>query len=450
MYGLNGRRAPALSAGRRAGPACLALVIACGTAGAQECWQGYATTTYPNTAGQVGSIATGDINGDGLTDLVVRNLFGTTTYALFNNGDGTFESHPAGYPGEYNSPPALADLDHDGRDEVIFGADFGSDDDYGNILEYSFGNDGSFSLVSYLTESFYPTGIRFADFDNDGELDLLSMSLPTNESGDFGSPRLAYSQGKGLFDYSGGDRFSFISNLYLRTCDPVDLNNDGLIDAVFQGEYGSTFVFLNAPGGLNTSAANRAEYTFDGAGRCMRMGDVNGDGYADMVVSLDPDWGGTTNTLVVLNNGDGTLGGVFETIPGTNPQEFYLHDVNGDGTLDFTAGPTVYLNDGSGHFGSAQAFLGGQLHAIADMDGDGDEDYVGVVQPGSDIFVAWNDCASACPADFTGDGVLDFFDVSAFLGAYNANDASADLTGDGQFNFFDVSEFLSLYNAGCP
>ena len=56
----------------------------------------------------------------------------------------------------------------------------------------------------------------------------------------------------------------------------------------------------------------------------------------------------------------------------------------------------------------------------------------------------------SCPADLTGDGVLNFFDVSVFLNAYNAMDPQADFTGDGMFNFFDVSAFLNAYNAGCP
>jgi hypothetical protein len=55
-----------------------------------------------------------------------------------------------------------------------------------------------------------------------------------------------------------------------------------------------------------------------------------------------------------------------------------------------------------------------------------------------------------CPADLTGDGMLNFFDVSAFLSAYNSMDPSADFNGDGMFNFFDVSAFLSAFNAGCP
>lgn len=58
--------------------------------------------------------------------------------------------------------------------------------------------------------------------------------------------------------------------------------------------------------------------------------------------------------------------------------------------------------------------------------------------------------AVACSPDLTGDGVLDFFDVSAFLSAYSSEDPIADFTGDGQFDFFDVSAFLSAYTSGCP
>ena len=55
-----------------------------------------------------------------------------------------------------------------------------------------------------------------------------------------------------------------------------------------------------------------------------------------------------------------------------------------------------------------------------------------------------------CLADLSGDCVLNFFDVSAFLSAFSAGDPAADFTGDGSFNFFDVSAFLSAFSAGCP
>lgn len=58
--------------------------------------------------------------------------------------------------------------------------------------------------------------------------------------------------------------------------------------------------------------------------------------------------------------------------------------------------------------------------------------------------------ASSCPADLTGDGLLNFFDVSAFLNAFNAMEPIADFTNDGNFNFFDVSGFLNAFTQGCP
>lgn len=78
-----------------------------------------------------------------------------------------------------------------------------------------------------------------------------------------------------------------------------------------------------------------------------------------------------------------------------------------------------------------------------DIDCDGDVD--------DQDLTAWDAANGAnCPADLTGDGELNFFDVSAFLSAYSSNDPVADFTKDGEFNFFDVSAFLAAYGAGCP
>lgn len=55
-----------------------------------------------------------------------------------------------------------------------------------------------------------------------------------------------------------------------------------------------------------------------------------------------------------------------------------------------------------------------------------------------------------CVADLTGDGTLDYIDVSAFIDAIMNEDRAADFTGDGSYDFFDVSAFLVSFNAGCP
>jgi predicted outer membrane repeat protein len=56
------------------------------------------------------------------------------------------------------------------------------------------------------------------------------------------------------------------------------------------------------------------------------------------------------------------------------------------------------------------------------------------------------------PADLTKPwGVLNFFDLAAYLDLYNAQDPRADLAPPfGMLNFFDLATAIARYNAGCP
>lgn len=72
-----------------------------------------------------------------------------------------------------------------------------------------------------------------------------------------------------------------------------------------------------------------------------------------------------------------------------------------------------------------------------------------VIVTGTATMVATGE-APDCPPDLNGDGQLDFFDVSAFLTAFNAQDSVADFNNDGDWDFFDISAFLTAYSAGCP
>jgi hypothetical protein len=66
---------------------------------------------------------------------------------------------------------------------------------------------------------------------------------------------------------------------------------------------------------------------------------------------------------------------------------------------------------------------------------------------------AWSRATgSDCPADFAEPfGTLNFFDMAAFLAAFNAQDPAADLAAPfGEFNFFDIGRYVNLFNAGCP
>lgn len=54
-----------------------------------------------------------------------------------------------------------------------------------------------------------------------------------------------------------------------------------------------------------------------------------------------------------------------------------------------------------------------------------------------------------CPADITGEGDLNIFDVLGYLDLFDAQDPAADLAPDGTFDIFDVLAYLAEFDAGC-
>lgn len=54
-----------------------------------------------------------------------------------------------------------------------------------------------------------------------------------------------------------------------------------------------------------------------------------------------------------------------------------------------------------------------------------------------------------CPADLTGDGIVDFGDYLEFLNLFDAQDPRADFDGDGIVAFSDYLDFLNRFDAGC-
>ncbi|MBL4698058.1 MAG: hypothetical protein JKX70_04410 [Phycisphaerales bacterium] len=120
--------------------------------------------------------------------------------------------------------------------------------------------------------------------------------------------------------------------------------------------------------------------------------------------------------------------------------------------------------------GSAYIFgatSGNQLYKLAPFEGNAQDNFgrsvsihnntIGIGAIGNDdlgfnagIAYSFSVPADICPADLTGDRVVNFFDVAEFLQLFAAEDPAADMTNDGMFNFFDVAAFLTAYAASCP
>tara|TARA_R110000744_G_scaffold331219_1_gene436700 strand:- start:447 stop:1769 length:1323 start_codon:yes stop_codon:yes gene_type:complete len=116
----------------------------------------------------------------------------------------------------------------------------------------------------------------------------------------------------------------------------------------------------------------------------------------------------------------------------------YLFDTRSGLQIDKLTAPGAANDD---QYGCSVAISGRTLIIGAYLD-DSEEDDAGVAY--------LYDLPAPCFADLTGEGDLNFLDVSAFLAAFGDHEPAADFDADGNFNFLDVSAFLAAFAAGCP
>ncbi len=133
-----------------------------------------------------------------------------------------------------------------------------------------------------------------------------------------------------------------------------------------------------------------------------------------------------------------TFGSLVNVLVGDNP-EFLGTPVQLGTTFAFPMQPTSPIIDTAAN-DEVPSFDQLGYHRLID----GDADSIPAPDMGA------YEMEAPCPADLTGEGQLNFLDVSAFLSAYGNMNPVADFEPDGSFNFLDVSAFLAQYSAGCP
>lgn len=138
------------------------------------------------------------------------------------------------------------------------------------------------------------------------------------------------------------------------------------------------------------------------------------------------------------------------------PMDVDLVSAVGDtASLAVSFTPVVSLPAGDGELFVASLSDGteGDFEAVYTFRAFNDRGLFDQPGPGTDLVLRLTGRVGAgvCVPDLAAPfGVLNFFDVAAFMGLYTGQQPAADLNGDGQLNFFDVSAYMAAFNAGCP
>ncbi len=366
-----------------------------------------------------GAKLSGDFNGDHKLDLIVNNG-SDEAVTLLGNGDGTFQSPIVALPsGGGASFDAAADLNGDGKCDLVLDSSFYPPGAFAEIFLSN--GDGTFTLgESYLQVAPNPSSFLVADFNNDHKRDLAARGevLLGNGDGTFRG-NLALNTAWSEYSLSGASG---------------DFNGDGSPDVAALGD-GGPYIFLNDGTG-NLSLA----YSYSVGGQAMGspVVDVNGDGKLDLVIL-------NGGLLLMLGNGDGSFGSPTTIYQGSLVPPVLLADFNGDHHPDIAVllngEIAIFLNNGDGTFASPVSYFGGQkptMFVIGDFNNDGKVDIVDASSAGLGLLLGNGDGTFQPAVFFTSDR---FYAVRA---AADLNrDGNLDLigaitTGQGQANLLNV------------
>ena len=358
---------------------------------------------HPNGVG----IASGDFNGDGIPDVVMGNFNNTAATGItvfISNPDGSMNAGVT-----YNPPGStllqfvgVADFNGDGKLDVAAtnsaNLETCNAQPCGVVEIFTGDGAGNFSAIPAT----YPTGQSttdttrsslgevVGDFNGDGWPDLAVVN---NYSGTSADVAILMNDGTGKFLAPVNYALSVLAT----EITAADLNGDGKLDlvvplygtsttpgtqvAVLLGNGDGTFKpEADVPLGMNNPYA-------------AAVGDLNGDGKADLAVTIEDQTTLKQGIAVAFGKGDGT----FQTatlVPSTlqnstfdNPDPGYVKmlDMNRDGHPDLVFTNTkfgtvgVLYNQGNGTFYDPVEYAAGHQAfdiAIADVNGDGAFDVV--------------------------------------------------------------------------
>ena len=380
--------------------------------------------------------AQGDLNGDGLVDIVVPSLGSNNLNVLLGNKDGTFQAPLSVKAGAGCFSVVIADFNGDGVKDIAAATASG--------VSIILGEGGaSFGAPTIIPAGRSPERMIAADFNGDHIPDLAVANFGSNDISIF------VGKGDGTFSQTATIAVG-MGPLGLAA---ADFNGDGHLDLVVsdsgnsdgsnKGPNPNTIAVLlgTGAGTFLPPAFISQKHTPEG----IAVGDFNKDGKADFAVAL----AATDQVGVMLGNGDGTFqpARVFTVFPqsqpepgvGLGPTNVGLADFNGDGHVDvavansLTSTVGVLFGDGTGNLKSPRNIEVGRTPVwvlTGDYNHDGKADFLSSNADASTVSVVLGN----------GDGT--FVDAPTFLlGAQPRQMVVADFNGDGRPDLASVGGF---------
>jgi gliding motility-associated-like protein len=296
----------------------------------------FATKVDFTTGNRPVSIVVADIDADGKLDLVVGNSGLGTTVSVFRNtstgaGNINFAARVNFTTGPNPNFVSVGDLDKDGKPDLAV-VNF-SNSSVSIFLNTSSGSGNvNFSPKVDFATGQQPNAVSIGDFDGDDKPDLVVVNLGDHDIS------ILRNLSTGTGDINFDTKIDYATGNTPRHVSIGDLDGDGKPDlAVANDDVGPTSIFRNASTGVGDINFSTQPDVMAGSGlRVVSIGDLDGDGKADLAVSNQND-----NNVSVFRNVSATGAITYSTkvdfAVDARPFSVFIGDFDGDGKADMAA-----------------------------------------------------------------------------------------------------------------
>jgi hypothetical protein len=349
---------------------------------------------YGNPIPYATGIASGDLTGNGISDLIVVGPDDGLAEVRLGRADGTFKHWVYSSAGQFPSVVTVGKFDGKNLDAVI--------NDGADAWVLLGGGGGGFPRATWLDAGGnFVVGFAVGDFNGDGKQDIAAL---------VDIPGQNYSNSSEVYLYLGNGDGTFQSARVLSAGNQVptailagDFNGDGKLDlavlCTHQSDFAGQVVVLLGDGSGGFGAPihfwfrNNPPYLL----HAMTLGDFNHDNKLDLAVAYRNWDSGSGFVRILLGNGDGTFRRGVLARSGKGDTSIASADFNGDGIPDLVVSD-IYCPTKDGHF-----------HCISVLLGNGD----GTFQPPAN-FREGSGAGQLTVADFNGDGKPDVAAVNIY------------------------------------